>query len=114
MIVCPIEGLVIFSDCRAYSCMWNNGGQCKNGVRESRIPKSMSDCTPEQLDAIQDVRQTVMVGLFLEAYAEKEISNLKESDIPEKLVFETWAAKRKVNITAIEYNTIVSRILKNL
>ena len=114
MIICPIEGVVVFSDCRAYSCMWNNGGKCKNGIRDSRIPRDISDATPEQLDAVQDVRQTVTVGLFLEAYSGKEVGNLKESDVPEKLVFETWAAKRKVNITSIDYNTIVYRILKNL
>ena len=114
MIICPIEGAVIFSDCPVNSCMWNNGGKCRNGIRDSRIPKSVSDCTPEQLDAMTDVKQTVTVGLFLEAHSGKEVSNLKMSDVPEKLVFEVWAAKRKVNISAIDYNTVVYRILKNL
>lgn len=114
MIICPIEGAVIFSDCRAYSCMWNTEGACKSGILDNRIPRLISDCTPEQLDAVQAVKQTVTVGLFLESYSGKEISNIKESDVPEKLVFETWAAKRKVNIASIDYNTVVLRILNNL
>lgn len=114
MIICPIEGAVIFGDCMASSCMWNNGGKCKNGVRDNRLPKNISDCTPEQLEAIQDVRDTVTVGLFLEAASGKDISNIKESDIPDKLTFETWARKRKVNISSIDYNPVVNRILKNL
>ena len=114
MIICPIEGAVLFADCPVNTCMWNNGGRCKNGIRDSRIPKNMADCTPAQLDAMLDVKQTVTVGLFLEAHAGKEISNLKQSDIPTKLDFETWAAKRKLNISAIDFNSVVYRILKNL
>lgn len=114
MIICPLEGAVLFSDCLAHSCMWNNGGRCKHGATDPRTPKNIADCTPEQLDAVSDIKQTVMVGLFLEAHSGKEISNIKLSDIPGVDVFEAWAANRKINITAVDYNVIVSRILKNL
>lgn len=115
MIICPLEGVVVFGECLVLTCMWNDKrGKCQSFVRgNDTFNKDTSDRTPEELASVKKIQDFVSVGLFLEDHSGKELHALKARDIPSKDKFVVWAKRKGANkaaSTQTPYDSIVDQI----
>jgi hypothetical protein len=115
MIICPLEGAVLFGGCPVVSCMWNNGkGRCTStaGGATGNAVNENEDSSSEELDAIRNVKHFVTVGVFIEATTGRDIQSIHAKDIPSEEKFSEWLSKKGSTIRGqqIPYGDIVRQI----
>ena len=111
MIICPLEGTLIFSKCPVHTCMWYKGaGTCSHG--EPRDQRDADEDLGEEVNEVKvRILQYVTVGSFLEAKVEKELASFTDSDFPQRPEFHTWCKQHNVKSHKdIPYNDIVTHI----
>lgn len=123
MMLCPLEGTVIFSKCPVTTCMWYRGtGSCGHGTTAPALdPDEIGEdqYSEEAAEKVQKTRTSILhyvtVGEFLEATSGKELINLTNSDFPKKGVFVKWCKDKSVKgHEGIPYEAIVEHVKKEL
>lgn len=116
MIVCPVEGCVLFSGCPVSSCMWHAGAnRCRHGITDSSEAGGPQVNEEEFSQTRTRILHYVTVGSFLEAHANKELSSLTNADFPSKDSFTAWCKLHSVkNYKDIPYQDIREHIKREL
>ena len=125
MLVCPLEGSIIFSKCPVASCMWYSGtGSCSHGSQKpsSRVGQddiSKNSLSPEareeQNNTYHRIIHYVTVGSFLESKSDKDLTSMSVRDFPSQEVFTAWCKEKGVKgHRDIPYETIVEHIKQEL
>lgn len=119
MIICPLEGAPLFEGCPVTTCMWNNGrrGCTNNKQRSVNHGEEDTEDSAEELLAIRDVKNFVVVGIFIESVTGKDIQSVKDKDIPDEKKFKEWLSHRGIDSLknqTIPYQSIVNQIKRSL
>lgn len=123
MILCPLEGTIIFSKCPVTTCMWYKGtGSCGHGTTEPPLDPGETldeDGAEEEVARVNSVKTNILryvtVGEFLEARSGKELPSLVSSDFPKREEFVRWCRSKSVKgHQQIDYEGIVEHIKKEL
>ena len=124
MLICPLEGSVIFSRCPVTSCMWYSGtGSCSHGSlkpiskigQEDPAILSSPEVQAAQTETYHKIIQYVTVGSFLESKADKDLTSLSSKDFPPQEAFVAWCKEKGVKgYKDIPYEAIREHIKQEL
>ena len=123
MLICPLEGSVLFSSCPVHTCMWYTGvGGCAHGTAaKAGSSEGGEDQVKDPAVKVENaavytrIVHYVTVGSFLEMRAGKELTALTNNDFPPKEAFTAWCKDHSVKgHKDIPYDQIKNHIKREL